>query len=132
VNRSEPYPEALPVLIDHLERGGYPDRVMDSLARALAVKPAVSYWDRLKARYLLAGGPQERDGVATDPDALSCSPARRQALTVIYEMLEPLAVAKPPAVSGLALLSPGGSTAGSRLRRGAGTRHADSVTITGT
>lgn len=37
VNTSKPYPSALPVLMAHLERGGYPDRVMEGLARALAV-----------------------------------------------------------------------------------------------
>ncbi len=48
VNSSEPYPAALSVLVDHLERGGYPVRVMESLGRALAVKPAATFWDRLK------------------------------------------------------------------------------------
>src|SRR5262245_58972797 len=37
VNTAEPYPDALPVLMEHLERGGYPDRVMEGLGRALAV-----------------------------------------------------------------------------------------------
>ena len=40
VNTAEPYPAALPVLMEHLERDGYPDRVMESLGRALAVKPS--------------------------------------------------------------------------------------------
>ena len=57
VNTSVPYPAALPVLLDHLERGGYPDRVMESLGRALAVKPSVAFWDRLKARWL--GAPRD-------------------------------------------------------------------------
>ena len=64
VNTNEPYPLALPVLVEHLERGGYPDRVMEGLGRALAVKPAVAYWDRLKACYLLARGPEETGGIA--------------------------------------------------------------------
>lgn len=64
VNTSEPYPRALPVLMDHLERGDYPDRVMESLGRALAVKPSVEYWDRLKAHYLAPRGPGEEDGTA--------------------------------------------------------------------
>jgi hypothetical protein len=37
---------------------------MECLGRALAVKPAVAFWDRLKACYLSAGGPEEEDGVA--------------------------------------------------------------------
>jgi hypothetical protein len=64
VNTSEPYPGALPVLLRHLEKGGYPDRVMESLGRALAVKPAVAWWDRLKALYLAARNPGEEDGAA--------------------------------------------------------------------
>jgi hypothetical protein len=63
-NTSEPYPAALPVLMEYLERGGYPDRVMESLGRALAVKPAVGYWGRLKALYLAPRNPGEEDGVA--------------------------------------------------------------------
>jgi hypothetical protein len=64
VNTSEPYPAALPVLMEHLERGGYPDRVMESLGRALAVMPAVAYWDRLKALYLAPRNSGEEDGTA--------------------------------------------------------------------
>lgn len=64
VNTAEPYPAALPILMEHLERGGYPDRVMESLGRALAVKPAVAYWDRLKARYLSPRNSGEEDGTA--------------------------------------------------------------------
>lgn len=64
VNTSAPYPAALPVLMEHLERGGYPERVMESLGRALAVKPSVVLWDRLKARYLDARDAGEADGVA--------------------------------------------------------------------
>src|SRR5581483_3974753 len=64
VNTSDPYPAALPVLLSHLERGGYPDRVMESLGRALAVKVSVAWWDRLKALYLAARSPGEEDGTA--------------------------------------------------------------------
>lgn len=64
VNTSEPYPGALPVLLQHLERGGYPERVMESLGRALAVKPSVAWWDRLKALYRGARDAGEEDGVA--------------------------------------------------------------------
>jgi hypothetical protein len=64
VNTSVPYPNALPILLAHLERGGYPDRVMESLGRALAVQPAVDWWDDLKRLYLSARGPGEEDGTA--------------------------------------------------------------------
>ncbi len=64
VNTSDPYPAALPVLVEHFERGGYPERVMESLGRALAVKPSVAFWERLKARWLEARDPGEEDGAA--------------------------------------------------------------------
>lgn len=63
-NTSEPYVAALPVLMDHLERGGYPERVMESLGQSLAVKPAVAFWDRLKARWLQARDSGEETGAA--------------------------------------------------------------------
>lgn len=64
VNTSDPYPAALPILMEHLERGGYPERVMESLGRALAVRPSVALWERLKARWLGARDPGEEDGAA--------------------------------------------------------------------
>jgi hypothetical protein len=64
VNTATPYPDALPVLLEHLEAGGYPDRVMESLGRALAVKPSVVWWDRLKVLYLNARNPGEETGTA--------------------------------------------------------------------
>lgn len=64
VNTSVPYPAALPVLMEHQERGGYPERVMESLGRALAVKPSVVFWERLKSCWLNARDPGEEDGTA--------------------------------------------------------------------
>ena len=58
------YPTALPVLVDHLECGGYPDRVLEGVARALAVKPAAVYWRRLRELYLQAAGPDAAEGLA--------------------------------------------------------------------
>jgi Flp pilus assembly protein TadB len=40
VNTSVPYPAALAVLLKHVQLAGYPDRVMESPGRALAVEPA--------------------------------------------------------------------------------------------
>lgn len=39
VNTSTPYPAALPILLEHLQRQ-YPDRVREGIARALAVRDA--------------------------------------------------------------------------------------------
>lgn len=64
VNTSDPYPEALPILVAHLKRGGYPERVMESLGRALAVEPAVRWWEELKTLYLNSRDPGEEDGTA--------------------------------------------------------------------
>ena len=75
VNTSDPYPAALPILMDHLERGGYPERVMESLGRALAVKPSVAFWERLKARWLDARDAGEEDGAAV---ALAACATKKQ------------------------------------------------------
>jgi hypothetical protein len=66
---SRPYTQALPVLLEHLERGGYPPRVMEAIGRALAVKPAVRYWDRLMAAYERAEDEGAREGIAVALDA---------------------------------------------------------------
>lgn len=64
VNTAVPYPAALPVLLNHLRRGGYPDRVLESLGRALAVKPMNPAWAVLRELYLRAGGRGENEGLA--------------------------------------------------------------------
>ncbi|MFT4110159.1 hypothetical protein [Propionicimonas sp.] len=46
------YALALPVLVEHLERGGYPDLTTDALGQALCARAAEPYWDRLRAIYL--------------------------------------------------------------------------------
>jgi hypothetical protein len=75
VNTAVPYPDALPILLAHLKRGGYPERVMESLGRALAVKPAVVWWEDIKRLYLSARDPGEEDGTAV---ALAASATRAQ------------------------------------------------------
>jgi hypothetical protein len=64
VNTSEPYPNALNVLLRHLQIGGYPDRVMESLGRALAVEPAAYMWNQLCALFERAEGAGEKEGLA--------------------------------------------------------------------
>jgi len=46
VNTGEPYPEAVPVLLDHLRRP-YSERTKEGIARALAVPEAEEGWDIL-------------------------------------------------------------------------------------
>lgn len=50
VNTSTPYPAALPILLEHLERP-YPDRVREGIARALAVRDAGVAWQTLARLY---------------------------------------------------------------------------------
>lgn len=64
VNRSVPYPKALPILLRHLKRGGYPDPVLEGVARALAVRPAALAWYDLRDLYIAARGPREMEGLA--------------------------------------------------------------------
>lgn len=75
VNTAVPYPTALPVLLKHLRLGSYPDRVMEGLGRALAVKPAVFAWDTLRELYLKAAGRGEEEGLAV---ALAASATEEQ------------------------------------------------------
>jgi len=64
VARTDPYPAALPILMHHLERGGYPDQVEEALGRSLAVKPAIQFWDRLRELYRAPRNRGEETGVA--------------------------------------------------------------------
>ena len=82
VNTAEPYPAALPVLLEHLERGGYPDRVMESLGRAIAVAPAAYAWDSLRDLYLRSDGRGEEEGLAVAL-AASATPDRLESLIAL-------------------------------------------------
>jgi hypothetical protein len=64
VNTSTPYPEALPILLEHLERA-YPDRVREGIARALAVPDARFGWETLTRLYRQEKvGTDAKDGLA--------------------------------------------------------------------
>ncbi|GGC55569.1 hypothetical protein IEU95_08710 [Hoyosella rhizosphaerae] len=63
-SRPKSYTAALPVLLKHLERGGYPDRIMGALAFRLGVKEMRPYWDTLRDMYVRATGGDERQGFA--------------------------------------------------------------------
>lgn len=64
VNTDVPYPSALPVLIRYLEDGELPDRVLEGLGRALAVGPAIEFWDRLIALRLSPASAGQAEGSA--------------------------------------------------------------------
>lgn len=64
VNTSTPYPSALPILLEHLERP-YPDRVREGIARALAVRDAKFGWETLARLYREEpAGSDAKDGLA--------------------------------------------------------------------
>jgi len=63
VNTTAPYPNALPVLLDHVSRP-YPGPVREGIARALAVPEAKFGWDVLTRLYGEESDPRVKDGLA--------------------------------------------------------------------
>ena len=51
VNTSSPYPELVPLLLDHIDRP-YSDEVREGIVRALAVREARVGWNKLVRLYL--------------------------------------------------------------------------------
>ncbi|MFT3943640.1 MAG: hypothetical protein QM705_07430 [Ancrocorticia sp.] len=80
----ESYPVIFPITLKHLERGGYPDRVMEWLARVMAVKEATPYWWQLRDLYLVATGKGEIEGLA----AALAESARREHLDELIALLD--------------------------------------------
>jgi hypothetical protein len=72
VNTATPYPDALPVLLRHLDRP-YPDRVREGIARALAVRGDAQFaWPRLVELYEREPpGTNAKDGLAVALAAIS-------------------------------------------------------------
>jgi hypothetical protein len=63
VNTANPYPEALPVLLSHLQRS-YPVPIRDGIARALAVKDAKPGWSILLRKFRDEHELRAKDGLA--------------------------------------------------------------------
>jgi len=63
VNTSAPYPNALPILLDHLSCS-YPGAVREGIARALAVREAKFAWPKLMRLYQEETHPRAKDGLA--------------------------------------------------------------------
>jgi hypothetical protein len=72
VNTSEPYPDALPILLEHLGKP-YPDRVREGIARALAVRGDARFaWPTLVRLYRdEPPGTDAKDGLAVALAAIS-------------------------------------------------------------
>jgi HEAT repeat protein len=80
VNTSKPYPEALPILLEHLQRS-YPDRVREGIARALAVRDAQFAWPTLTRLY------REEDAGTNAKDGLAVAIAATSHDEVIDELI---------------------------------------------
>lgn len=63
VNTADPYPVAIPVLLEHLERD-YPPIVTEGIARALAVREARPAWDAIARRFRQESRERAKDGLA--------------------------------------------------------------------
>lgn len=63
VNTATPYPAALPVLLEHLQRP-YPGPIREGIARAMAVADARFAWDVLTRLYGAEQDTRAKDGLA--------------------------------------------------------------------
>jgi len=70
VNTSAPYPDALSILVDHLQRS-YPSRVREGIARALAVPQSKFAWDVLTRLYRDEEERDAKDGLAVAISAIA-------------------------------------------------------------
>lgn len=64
LDRREPYPNALPILLKHLQCD-YPDLVLEGMARAMGVPESGVFWDELVKLYRKISGQAARDGLAS-------------------------------------------------------------------
>jgi hypothetical protein len=65
-----PYPDALPILLDHLVRA-YPSRIREGIARALAVPEARFAWDKLVGLYQEEQEKDAKEGLAVAVAAIA-------------------------------------------------------------
>jgi hypothetical protein len=71
VNTSAKYPEAVPILLDHLLNGDYPDRVRQGIARSLAAPFARSAYQPLKRLYEERQSPGLQEAIAAALNVLA-------------------------------------------------------------
>lgn len=72
VNSTAPYPAALPILLNHVQRS-YPAAVREGIARALAVPEAKFGWDVLTRLYRDEQDERAKDGLAVAVAAAASS-----------------------------------------------------------
>lgn len=81
VNSANPYPEALPILLRHLQRP-YPPRVREGIARALALPESITGWATLRKVF-----EEEKDTTTHGPKwALACALAAAADEDVIRDL----------------------------------------------
>lgn len=80
-----PHSISLPILITHLEKGEYPDRVMQAMAYCFGVKSAIDYWDRLRDLYYRETGEATRDGLATSLGKLATKDKFEDLVTLLHD-----------------------------------------------
>ena len=106
VNTSVPYPKALPILLEHLERP-YPWRVREGIARALAVRDAKFAWGVLLRLFK-----EEKEKMVKD--GLACALAAASDDDVIGDLID--LVRDPTQVSRVLLLTAFDRSADPRAR----------------
>lgn len=86
VNTREPYPKAIPVLMEHLEEGGYPPVIREGIARALAV-PVLDPedWDILLTCFREESDDQAKFALALALKANAVQDHREQLLELVRD-----------------------------------------------
>lgn len=108
VNTTRDYTKVLPLLLEHLATGGYPDRIVEGIGRALAVPEAFRYWPEIRDLYLGTTNPGAQDGLAVALSAI--------ATTAQFDDLVQLITVVPSRTSGGYFLRPIVELGGSRGR----------------
>lgn len=85
VQTAEPYPGAVPILLEHLQRP-YPDRVREGIARALAVPEARPAWHLLVRLYRDETLPDTKSGLAVALSAIADDAVLDELLTLIRDV----------------------------------------------
>jgi hypothetical protein len=80
-----PYSTSLPILLAHLEKGGYPDEIMQVIAHRLGVKPGIEYWDRLRDLYYRQTGEAARDGLAATLAKIATRPQFDELVELLHD-----------------------------------------------
>lgn len=84
VDAAEPYPQALPLLVENLQRP-YPSRVREGIARALAIPEARSAWTVLLRAYREEEAADAKEGLAVALAAVDDDEALEELIDLLDE-----------------------------------------------